>query len=177
MKSRFLLPVCAVLLTAAVSFGINAFASTFTEPSGSPTNYNAPAPLDTSANANAKVGGLILNTGGAANGLIVQSGNVGIGTASPQPTSPANSSSSGNLTANDVYLASTRQWLSTDVENVVTRFIESDCGEATNQCPAGYVQVGQWHVGYPAPNACSYSDYIDQYGSRESGWVGLCVEQ
>jgi len=83
MKSRLLLPLFAVFLTAAVSFGVNAFAATFTEPTGSPTSYNAPAPLDTSSNANAKVGGLLLNSGGATNGLLVQYGKVGIGTTNP----------------------------------------------------------------------------------------------
>ena len=63
------------------SIGIQAFA--FTQPSSSPPNNDAYAPLNTSGTAQAKTGGLLLNTGGATNGLIVQSGNVGIGTASP----------------------------------------------------------------------------------------------
>ena len=82
MKSRFLLPVFAVLFTAAVSFGISTFAATFTEPSGTPTNSNAPTPLDTSANQNTKIGGLLLNKLGASYGLIVL-GRVGIGTLTP----------------------------------------------------------------------------------------------
>ena len=61
--------------------GIQTFA--FTLPAISTRGVDASAPLDTSANAQAKVGGLLLNTGGATNGLIVQSGNVGIGTTSP----------------------------------------------------------------------------------------------
>ncbi|OYV27488.1 MAG: hypothetical protein B7W98_01680, partial [Parcubacteria group bacterium 20-58-5] len=75
--SQIALVVGAVLL----SIGVQAFA--FTQPSTSPPNGDASAPLDTSANAQAKTGGLLLNTGGATNGLIVQSGNVGIGTVSP----------------------------------------------------------------------------------------------
>jgi hypothetical protein len=42
--------------------------------------------LHTGSAAQSKAGGLLLNTGGATNGLIVQSGNVGIGTASPDAT-------------------------------------------------------------------------------------------
>jgi len=75
MKSNLAAPALAVLLTALISFGVNtAFA--FSEPSTSPPNSSAPTPLDTSANANTKVGGLILNTGGATNGLVVQTGNI-----------------------------------------------------------------------------------------------------
>lgn len=81
MKSNLFLPLIAVLLTAAVSFGVNALAATFAEPSSAPPANNAYAPLDTGPNANAKVGGLSLNSGGAINGLIVRSGNVGIGPA------------------------------------------------------------------------------------------------
>lgn len=81
MKSNLFLPLVAVLLTAAVSFGVNALAATFAEPSSAPPANNAYAPLDTGPNANAKVGGLSLNSGGAINGLIVRNGNVGIGPA------------------------------------------------------------------------------------------------
>jgi hypothetical protein len=52
-------------------------------PTANPPNNNVPAPLNVSGNAQAKVGGLILNTGGAANGLIVDKGNVGIGILTP----------------------------------------------------------------------------------------------
>ncbi len=83
MNSRLILPTFAVLVTAAVSFGMNAFAATFSEPSFPPPTNNTFAPLDTSATANTKVGGLLLNSGGATNGLIVQYGNVGIGTTNP----------------------------------------------------------------------------------------------
>ena len=41
------------------------------------------APLNVSNIGQSKTGGLILNTGGAGTGLIVDKGNVGIGTASP----------------------------------------------------------------------------------------------
>jgi len=39
--------------------------------------------LNIGSTGQSKAGGLILNTGGAATGLIVQSGNVGIGTTTP----------------------------------------------------------------------------------------------
>lgn len=82
MNPRRLLSQAALLIGAlAFSTGLQAFA--FTAPSTAPPNADAYAPLSTSPTAQSKQGGLLLNTGGATNGLIVQSGNVGIGTASP----------------------------------------------------------------------------------------------
>lgn len=73
----------AALVTGALLFsaGLQTFA--FTQPSTSPPNADSYAPLTTSPTAQSKQGGLLLNTGGATNGLIVQSGNVGIGISSP----------------------------------------------------------------------------------------------
>ncbi len=82
-SSNLILPTFAVLVTASVSFGLNAFAATFSEPSFPPPTNNTLAPLDTGPTANIKTGGLLLNSGGASNGLIVQYGNVGIGTTNP----------------------------------------------------------------------------------------------
>ena len=59
------------------------FVFSFTEPSSTPPLSNTSAPLNISSTGQSKAGGLILNTGGATNGLIVQSGNVGIGTQNP----------------------------------------------------------------------------------------------
>jgi len=55
----------------------------WTGPTSAPTSGNVSAPLNISATAQSKVGGLLLNTGNATNGLIVQYGNVGIGTMNP----------------------------------------------------------------------------------------------
>ena len=55
----------------------------WTEPTVAPTGGNVSAPLDVSATGQTKAGGLILNTGGAANGLIVSAGSVGIDTTNP----------------------------------------------------------------------------------------------
>ena len=58
----------------------------FTEPAQLPAGGNVLPPLDTSATGQAKAGGLILNTGGAPVGFIVDKGSVGIGTSSPSGT-------------------------------------------------------------------------------------------
>ena len=72
------------LLSFAVTLGI--FGATaaiaWTGPTAAPPGNNATAPLNTSATGQVKVGGLQLNTGGAATGLLVQ-GNVGIGNTNP----------------------------------------------------------------------------------------------
>jgi hypothetical protein len=65
----------------SVIAGYLAFA--WTEPTAAPPGANVSAPLHVGHQAQAKVGGLILNTGGADAGLIVQHGNVGIGTTDP----------------------------------------------------------------------------------------------
>ncbi|QQG45649.1 MAG: hypothetical protein HYW89_01890 [Candidatus Sungiibacteriota bacterium] len=66
----------ALIFTAPLVFS-------FTEPGSSPPGGNVPAPLNIGPTGQSKTGGLILNTGGAANGLIIDQGNVGIGTSGP----------------------------------------------------------------------------------------------
>ena len=55
----------------------------WTEPDQPPPNGNVSPPLTTSIDGQTKDGGLLLNHGGAGLGLIVEYGNVGIGTTSP----------------------------------------------------------------------------------------------
>ena len=62
---------------------ISYFVLAWTEPSQAPPGGNVLAPLNVGSAGQSKAGGLILNTGGAATGLIVQYGNVGIGTTAP----------------------------------------------------------------------------------------------
>lgn len=83
MTNRILPQIALVTGTLLFSLGIQTYAQTWSAPTASPPNSNAYAPLNTSPAAQIKTGGLLLNTGGAINGLIVQRGNVGIGTTSP----------------------------------------------------------------------------------------------
>ena len=72
----------AVALTSgvlAVCFLMGYIVLAWTEPTQSPPEGNVPTPLNVGNVGQSKEGGLILNTGGAAMGLIVQSGKVGIG--------------------------------------------------------------------------------------------------
>jgi hypothetical protein len=55
----------------------------WTGPSATPPNNNTAAPLNVSGSAQSKVAGLLLSTGANTYGLLVQNGNVGIGTLTP----------------------------------------------------------------------------------------------
>lgn len=79
---RILSQITLVIGVLLFSAGLQTFAA-FTAPTVAPPGADAYAPLHTSSDAQSKVGGLLLNTGGATNGLLVQFGNVGIGTISP----------------------------------------------------------------------------------------------
>ena len=55
----------------------------WTEPTLNPPQGNVSGPINISNTGQSKSGGLILNTGGAVTGLVVDKGNVGIGTNNP----------------------------------------------------------------------------------------------
>lgn len=59
------------------------FVDAWTSATQLPPNANISAPINNSYWAQSKIGGLLLNTGGAANGLIVQFGRVGLGVIIP----------------------------------------------------------------------------------------------
>ena len=81
----FFFLLTAVFLTLGFSISLQSLLAAWTSPTLAPPNGNAPAPLNVSATAQSKDGGMILNHLGAAdsNGLIVEKGNVGIGTTGP----------------------------------------------------------------------------------------------
>ena len=71
----------AVLSLFSVLPGV-AFAQ-WAAPTQAPPSGNAATPLNITSTAQTKAGGLLLNTGGATNGLIVQYGNTGFASTSP----------------------------------------------------------------------------------------------
>jgi len=73
-------------------FLVNGLIFAWTEPSQTPPGGNVNAPLNVGNTGQSKSGGLIINTGGAATGLVVDKGNVGIGTASPSQKLEVNGS-------------------------------------------------------------------------------------
>ncbi len=77
--------------------------SAWVEPDQMPPGGNIAAPINTGNTGQTKTGGLILNTGGATLGLIVDRGLVGIGTNNPQATLDVNGTIRGtglNITGN-----------------------------------------------------------------------------
>ncbi|MFA4833446.1 MAG: DUF1554 domain-containing protein [Patescibacteria group bacterium] len=87
-KKFSLLLIFSIILTLGLSISLGSLLAAWTAPASTPPEGNIAAPINAGYTAQAKKGGLILNTGegGEAmlNGLIVQFGNVGIGTTSPQ---------------------------------------------------------------------------------------------
>ncbi len=92
---RSLSQIALIIGTLLFSLGLQTYAQTWTAPTASPPASNAYAPLTTGPTAQIKTGGLILGAGDALTALIVQNGNVGIGTVAPKrqfvishPTAP-----------------------------------------------------------------------------------------
>jgi hypothetical protein len=75
--------VALCLGVLAMIFVFNYLVLAWTEPSASPPNNNVAAPLNVGNTGQSKSGGVIINTGGAATGLVVDKGNVGIGITLP----------------------------------------------------------------------------------------------
>ncbi len=63
-----------------VCFAIAFYVMAWQEPSQAPPGGNVPAPINVGSTGQSKAGGLILNTGGATNGLIIDKGNLCLGT-------------------------------------------------------------------------------------------------
>jgi len=81
--SSYTQPAKGIILGLLIVFGISYAMAAWTGPTQAPPGGNTSAPLNVGSTGQSKSGGLILNTGGATNGLIVQNGNVGIGTTNP----------------------------------------------------------------------------------------------
>jgi hypothetical protein len=83
-KIQKFIPSVIRILAMSILVGYLVFA--WTEPTQNPPQGNVAPPLNTSINAQAKEGALVVGTNSAlTTGLIVQYGNVGIGTTAPEP--------------------------------------------------------------------------------------------
>jgi len=82
-KSNFPKTFSLCLGVLIMIFVLNYLVLAWTEPSQSPPDGNVSAPLNVGNTGQSKAGGLILNTGGAVTGLVVDKGNVGIGMSNP----------------------------------------------------------------------------------------------
>jgi len=78
------LSVSSIVISFFATFLVVGLAwAVFTPPTVAPPGGNVDPPLNVGPDSQEKIGGLILNTGGAPTGLIVENGSVGIGTTSP----------------------------------------------------------------------------------------------
>ena len=77
-----LVSILPQIMTSLFLVGFVAFA--WQEPSATPPGGNVFSPINVGNIGQTKQGGLILNTGGAPNALIINQGKVGIGTTNPQ---------------------------------------------------------------------------------------------
>lgn len=75
--------IAKALFLGSIAFLPAIASAQWSAPTATPPSNNASTPLNVSGTGQTKVGGLTVNTGGAATGFVVSSGNVGIGTASP----------------------------------------------------------------------------------------------
>lgn len=83
MTQKTITYLSIIIIALGFIFLANGLILAWSPPGSAPPAGNVPAPLNTGSSGQSKAGGLILNTGGATNGLIVDKGRVGIGKASP----------------------------------------------------------------------------------------------
>ncbi|OGM94941.1 hypothetical protein A2610_02090 [Candidatus Wolfebacteria bacterium RIFOXYD1_FULL_48_65] len=74
--------VLSIVITV-FAVGMVVHAAPWADPTATPPGNNAAEPINISNSGQAKSGGLMLNTGGALIGLIVQNGSMGIGDVTP----------------------------------------------------------------------------------------------
>jgi hypothetical protein len=79
--NHFLKIISLIIISLFTSYIISL---AWTEPTSTPPYGNISAPINVSNQGQIKYGGLLLNLGGATTGLIVATGNVGIGTTAPE---------------------------------------------------------------------------------------------
>lgn len=152
------------LTIAFISYMGIAFVKGWTDPTVAPPGGNLGAPINTSNMGQTKAGGLILNTGGAADGLIVDKGNVGIGTQTPNAIAPNGQGS--NVDVNDFYIRSIGKWAS-ELGNIE---LNAACGCSKLGCTSsiiyGKISSGKKNVRIQSSGWCGPS-----FICCDSGWV------
>ena len=164
---RLLSQAALVLGVLLLSAGVQTFAA-FSEPSVAPPGADANAPLTTGPNAEAKEGGLLLNTSGAENGLIVQLGNVGIGTGAPTQMLDVAGyvKGTGLCIADDCRTA----WDSVSASGASSQTIYDTPGTYTLTVPAGLTAMKvELLGGGGGGGGASYGDSGDYFGGGGGG--------
>ena len=122
-----------VIIAIASIFFVNGLILAWTPPASTPPAGNVDAPLNVGPTGQSKAGGLILNTGGAATGLIIDKGNVGIGDSTPGVKLEVNGNVIADTPTQDNHLA-TKAYVDAQAGGGVTcdKVLTSDAGSAYN---------------------------------------------
>lgn len=110
--------LAALVLALVVVFAPAAASAQWSNPTLAPTGGNTAAPINVSGNAQDKVGGLIINSGGATNGLIIPYGRVGIGATSPGYRLQVGNAGDGTSVAANAYFYISDKRLKKNVEPI-----------------------------------------------------------
>jgi len=149
-----------------VCFAMAFYVLGWTEPTQTPPEGDVLAPLNVGPTGQSKAGGLILNTGGAVNGLIVDKGSVGIGTTNPSQKLDV----AGQIHATGDICTDQGGGvcLSTGGGGLICIYI-SRVGNGQVDCPSGYTMTGcgfegdySDEIGYchPNGNGCACYEHI-----------------
>ena len=166
------LTIAFILLTGV------AIVKGWADPTQAPPGGNLGAPINTSNVGQTKAGGLVLNTGGAVNGLLVPLGRVGIGTSTPafklDVTGKIHATGDVCTDLNGGKCLSSGSGSGFSSVRVVGQDfgcnnINGKTASGTVSCAAGEKVIGGGFNCYGAP----YPSEVADYPSGNS-WVGTC---
>lgn len=169
-SSQHLITSLSILtIVIGTIFLANGLILAWTGPSGSPPASNIDTPLNSGSTGQSKSGGLILNTGGAAIGLIVDQGSVGIGTTTPQ----AKLHLDGTPGTDGIMFP----------DGTTQTTAASGGGGGGADCPSGFTDTGYGYCIQTDENSAmtwfNASDYCaDTYSARlcsDSEWYNACM--
>lgn len=188
-KKTFLIFITA-LMSLGLSISFQSLLAAWTGPSATPPNSNAYGAVNVSSAGQSKVGGLVLNTGGGTNALVIPSGNVGIGTTSPvdrltvyggglslsemvsSPAAPAAGYGrlfvkKGGTSAVDGYTK-----LLLEMEGSSNAFVDSSpLGKAITANGNATQSIAQYKFGSKSGYLDGNGDYLSVSNSSDSDWV------